>query len=146
VSAFGGDYLLDSLCNTAALDLDTDTLRYTLWNNTPTPDKNANGDAYGAGEWLAAREIYSTGQWAQAGPALASVTVTASAGKLLFDATDLASSAGATLTAFYGGMAYNDTTSDRVILFHYFGGSQTVTSGTLTLVWDGTNGLGAISY
>jgi len=136
-------YLHGSLTRTAPLDLDADTLKIALFNNAITPDQNAAAasTAYGAGTWTAGNEVYHTGQWAQAGLALSSPVVDqATSGVVFLDAADSASGATATLSGFYGGLIYDDTVTtpvpDQGICYTYFGGAQSVTSGTATIVYS----------
>lgn len=122
--------------------LDGDTVKVALYNNTTTPDQNvaAASSAYNTGVWVVANEVSQVGQWAVAGQTLAGQTVDAgTSGVVFFDGTDTASGAAATLASVFGCLVYDDTTTataDRGICFNYFGGSQSVTNGTLTLVWN----------
>ena len=63
----------------------------------------------------------------------------------MFDATDLAGGGAVTLTNAFGCLVYNDditagTVADQGITYHSFGGGQSVTAGTFTIVWH-ANGL-----
>lgn len=140
-------YLADSLNRTAPLDADGDSLKVALFNNAVTPDQNATAanTAYNAGTWVTANEVFQAGQWAQAGVVLAGRTVdVGTAGVVFLDGTDTASGSAATLTGFYGSELYDDTVTspvaDQGICFNYFGGTQSVTAGTATIVWH-ANGL-----
>ncbi len=53
-----------------------------------------------------------------------------------FDAADTANGSAATLSAVTGCLVYDSTVSSLGLSFHYFGGSQSVTAGTLTVVWN----------
>ena len=59
------------------------------------------------------------------------------------DAADLTASS-VTLTAVFGGFCYDDTlttpVADQGMSYHYYGGSQSVTAGTFTVVFH-ANGL-----
>lgn len=142
-------YLKDSLTRTEPFDLDADSLKTALFNNTPTPDQNATSalSAYNAAtsQWLTANEVFQAGQWAQGGVALASVVVdSGTAGVVFLDAADTASGASATLANVFGCQVYDDTVTtpvaDQGVCFNYFGGVQSVTGGTFTVVWS-TNGI-----
>ena len=67
-------------------------------------------------------------------------------GVIMFDATtDTTHSNTVTLTNAYGCLVYDDsitagTVADQGISYHYFGGAQSVTTGTFTIVWH-ANGL-----
>lgn len=75
---------------------------------------------------------------------MSQVLNSATAGVVFFDAADTAS-AGATadLAAVFGCLVY-DTTSATVanqgICYNYFGGTNSVTNGTFTVVWH-ANGI-----
>lgn len=142
-------YLHSSLSNAAAFAPTTDTLKAALYNNTSTPDQNATAAnaAYNvaATPWVTANEVYQAGQWAQAGVALTGVVVDqATAATVFLDAADTASGSAATLANVYGVLVYDDTlttpVADQGISFNYLGGANSVTSGTLTVVWN-ANGI-----
>ena len=62
---------------------------------------------------------------------------------MVFDANDTASGASATLTGAFGCLVYNTVTlgtANRGASFHYFGGTQSVTNGVFTVVWN-SNGI-----
>jgi|JI10StandDraft_1071094.scaffolds.fasta_scaffold23334_6 hypothetical protein len=140
-------FLADALGNTAALDLDSDTITVALYNNTPTPDQNvtAANSAYNVGQWVTANEVWQAGQWAQAGVNLASKVIdVATSAVVMFDAADTASGSAATLANVYGCLVYENTlttpVADQGICYNYFGGVQSVTSGTFTIQWS-ANGI-----
>jgi hypothetical protein len=143
-------YVADIIANTTAMDLDgTDSLKAALYNDTTTPDQNATSalSAYNAGTspWVVANEVSQAGQWAAGGVALGTPVVNSgSAGIVFFDAADTASGAAATLAAVFGCLVYDDTIAAPVakqgICYNYFGGSQSVTAGTFTIIWH-ANGI-----
>jgi hypothetical protein len=133
----------DALGNTAAIDLDSDTIKAALFNNSITPDQNvsAANSAYNAGQWANTNEVSSSSQWAAGGVALGSkVLDVATSAVVMFDAADTASSSGATIAGTFGCLVYEDTlttpVADQGICFNYFGGTQSVTAGTFTIVWN----------
>lgn len=137
----------DMFGNTAAMDLNSDTLKAAAYNNTGTPDQDvtAANSAYNAGQWVTANEVTSAGQWAAGGVALASVTINVGTAATVFlDATDTASGSTATMANVYGVLVYDDTlttpVADQGVCFNYLGGANSVTSGTLTVVWH-ANGI-----
>jgi len=139
--------LADSLGNVAAIDLDADTLRAALYGNGGTPDQDATAanSAYGVGAWVTGNEVSHVGQWAVAGIALSSVVLDrATAATVFLDAADTASGAAATLANVYGCLVYDDTlttpVADQGICYNSFGGAQSVTTGTFTVIWH-SNGL-----
>jgi len=141
--------LADSLGNVTALDLDADTFRAALYGTTPTPDQDVTAalSAYNAAtsQWVTANEIYQAGQWAQAGVALAGLSLDRSVAATVFmDAADTASGSAATLAGIFGTLIYDDTlttpVADQGVCFNYFGGTQSVTNGTFTAIWH-ANGI-----
>lgn len=124
-----------------ALDADADTFKAALFDNTITPDRtvSAANSAYGAGVWAGGGVSDASG-WPAAGRALASVTSAVSAGTYTFDAADTVSAnATTTLTNAYGTLIYDDTastTADQGWCFLYFGGANSITSGTFTIAWN----------
>lgn len=141
--------LADTLAGTAVFDLDapSDTYKVALYNNTGTPDKDATSanTAYNAGQWVTANEVSQSVTWPAGGVALTSMTITTPAsGVVMFDAADTASGANATLANVFGTLIYNDTkttpVADQGWCFNYLGGSQSVSGGVLTVVWN-TNGI-----
>lgn len=123
--------------------LDSDTVKVALYNNTTAPDKDAAvaSTGYNTGTWATANEVKDT-NWAAGGRTLASKTVsTPSSGIVMFDAADLAGGGNVTLANVYGCLVYDDsitagTVADQGICFNSFGGAQSVTAGTFTIVWN----------
>jgi hypothetical protein len=135
----------DTIDSTTGPNLSTDVPKVALYNNSITPDENdtAAHSAYNAagGAWVNTNEVTSSGQWAAGGVALASTAYTKStADAIWYDAADTASGATATLAAVFGCLVYDDTlttpVADQGVCFNYFGGTQSVTSGTFTVVWN----------
>ena len=62
-------FIADVLGNVAAFDLDADTIKAALYNNTPTPDNDVTSanSAYNVGQWATAQEVYDqrvlAGRW-----------------------------------------------------------------------------------
>lgn len=135
-------FVTDALNNTAALDLNSDSLKAAVYNNTGTPDQTvaSASTAYNAGQWVTANEVSQAGQWAAGGVALASITSGFSSNVYTFDAADTASGSAATLANVYGCLIYDDSlttpVADQGVCFNYFGGANSVTAGTLTVVWS----------
>ena len=137
----------DVFDNTTALDLGSDVPKVALYGNTGTPDQNVTSanTAYNVGQWVTANEVSQVGQWAAGGVALSGTSLnSASAGIVFYDANDTASGAAATLANVFGCLVYDDTlttpVADQGICYNYFGGAQSVTAGTFTVVWN-TNGI-----
>ncbi len=127
-------------------DLDADSFKVALFDNSITPDNTvtAANSAYGAGVW-AGGNITDTGSsapagWPTVGRPLVTVTSARSGATYKFDADDTASANSVTtLTGTYGCLNY-DVTSSAVtgqgLSYHYFGASQTVGLGSFTIVWN----------
>lgn len=124
----------------AAISYTADSVLVALYNNSVTPNKNDTlaNNAYAAGTW-AGNELTSAGQWAAGGVALASKTNTFGAGTAQISAANTASGNAATLTAVFGCLVYDNTLAAKnAFCWNYFGGSQSVTAGTFTVVWSGS--------
>jgi hypothetical protein len=134
-------YIEDSLERTAAFDLNADTFKIALYGNTGTPDQTvaAANTAYNAGQWTSTNEVTATG-WAAGGNSLASVTSAFSSNVFTFDAADRAGGASDTVTNAYGCLIYDDTlttpVADQGVCYLAFGGANSVTSGTFTVVFN----------
>ncbi len=128
--------------------LDSDIVKVALFNNAVTPDKDAAvaSTGFNTGTWVLANEKTDATNWVSGGRALASKTFTApAAGVAMFDAADLSGGGTLTLSDVHGCLVYDDaitggTVADQGVCFNYFGGAQSVTSGTFTIVWS-VNGL-----
>lgn len=136
-------FLADAVLNVAAFDLDSDTFKVALFNNSITPDNDvtAANSAYNVGQWATANEVSESGQWAAGGVALTSPTINVGTADVVFwDAADTASGSAADLASVYGCLVYDDTlttpVADQGICYNYFGGSNSVTNGTFTVAWS----------
>jgi hypothetical protein len=135
--------LEDMFENTTAVDLNSDTFKAALYDNDITPDQTVTSanTAYDVGQWTALNnEVISTGEWDTGGVALASVTSSFSSNVYTYDAADTASGAGATISGAFGCLVYDDTIATPVanqgLCYNYFGGTQSVTGGLFTIVWN----------
>jgi hypothetical protein len=133
-------FLEDALENAAALNLASDTHKAALYDNDITPDQtvSAANSTYNAGQWTASGNEVSDGtEWDAAGEPLTGVASGFSSNVYTFDATNTPSGGtSATLANVYGCLVYDDTVSDRGICYNYFGGVNSVTDGTFTIVWN----------
>jgi hypothetical protein len=130
--------------------LGADTVNVALFNNTGTPDKDAalTSTGYNTGQWTTGNEVTDATNWVAGGRALASKTLTnPSTGVFMFDAADLAGAGNVTLSNVYGCLVYDNTitagtggVAKQGVCFNYFGGPQSITAGTFTIVWN-ANGL-----
>jgi hypothetical protein len=87
-------------------------------------------------------EVPQAGGYTTAGKALSGRTATYSGTNVIITATNTAWTS-ATFSAAY--VVVWDTGSGKIRVVYDLGGTKTVTSGTFTLQWDGTNGLIKIS-
>lgn len=140
--------LVDYMVRTTSfvMDLDADAFKAALYGNTGTPDNDvtAANSAYAVGQWVVGNEKTDT-NWPAAGRPLASVVLnSATADVIFFDAADTAGAGNVTLAGVFGALVYDDTlttpVADQGLCFNYFGGSQSVTAGTFTVVWH-ANGI-----
>lgn len=142
-------FLADVMGNVTAFDLDADTFKAALYNNTGTPTPNVTSalSAYAAAtsQWVVANEVTSSTPWPAGGVALTGLNLNSgTSGVVFWDANDVVSGASATLTNVYGVLVYDDTlttpVADQGVSFNYLGGVNSVTSGTFTVVWN-ANGI-----
>lgn len=135
-------FITDSLNNTADFDMNADAIYCSLYDNSITPSQTVSSasSAYGAGVW-ASGGVSDVSGWPAAGRPLASITSGFSSNVYTFDAADTSSANNSTtLTNVYGCLIYDDTlttpVADQGICYNYFGGANSVTSGTFTVVWN----------
>ena len=135
-------YITDALNNTAALDANSDTITVALFDNSITPSQTvaSASTAYAAGVWASGGVSDASG-WPAAGRDLASIASGFSSNVFTFDAADTVSAnSSTTLTNAYGCLVYDNTlttpVADQGMCFNYFGGANSVTSGTFTVVWN----------
>ena len=130
--------------------LSADTIDCALFG-TLTPDKTVAvaSSGYNTGVWTTGSEISGTGYTA-GGSALASKAFAIDTGSssICFTAANV-SWTSATLSSVYGGLCYDatitaGTVAKQGLCFNYFGGSQSVTSGTFTVNWATPSG-GAVT-
>lgn len=132
--------------------IDSDTIKVALYNNTGTPDKDAavGSTGYNTGAWVTGNEVTDATNWTATGRTLAGKGFTTPAtGVAMFDATDLAGGGNVTLSGVMGCLVYDDTitagtVADQGHCFNFFGGAQSVTAGTFTIIW-GANGVSRIT-
>jgi hypothetical protein len=149
------EFVTHAFDRTEVFDLDTDTLKCALFNNSITPDKDAAITGYNeaTGQWLVANEVIDTSgggtDWPTGGRPVPNPDVTNPAtGVIMLDADNI-SSAGATtdIANAMGCQIYDDTLTtpdDPGVCFNWFGTAQSVTNGTFTVV-PHVNGLARIT-
>lgn len=115
-----------------ALDLDLETHKGALFNNTITPNFTTD-TAYAVAPYDA-NEVTGT-NWAAGGVALTGTTFTASAGTAIFDATDV-SVANTTITGARGYFLYADAlVGNNAILLINFGADYATSAGTFAITF-----------
>lgn len=132
----------DTLNKVAQFDVDSDTIKVALFDNSITPSQTvaSAATAYGGGVWASGGVSDVTG-WPAVGRNLASITSGFASNVYTYDAADTVSAnSTTTITGAYGCLIYEDTlttpVADQGICFNYFGGANAVTSGTFTIVWN----------
>ncbi len=132
----------DILENTTAIDLNTDTFNVALFNDSITPSQTvaSASTAFGAGVW-ASGEVFDGAEWPTGGQALDSVTFAPTSNVLKWDAADeVSTGTSATLASVFGCLIYNISVNTPVdsqgVCYLYFGGTNSVTDGTFTVVFN----------
>jgi hypothetical protein len=128
--------------------LDSDTVNVALFNNTVVPDLDAavGSTGFNTGTWVTGNEVTDVSNWVSGGRPLASKTFdTTVATIFFFDAADLAGGGNVTITNAFGCLVYDNsitagTVNKQGISYHFFGGAQSVTAGTFTILWH-ANGI-----
>lgn len=137
-------YIADLADNITAMDWVTDaSVKAALFDTDVTPDNDvtAANSAYAAGQWVSAgNEVFDGAEWAVAGVNLASRTIDVTVADFVsLRAANTASGTSATLLVFFGCLVYDDTiaapVADQGFCYNYFGGTQSITDGTMTILW-----------
>ena len=138
----------DILEQTTAIDMNDASGTYfkvALYNDSITPDKTvaSASTAYNAGQWANTNEVSDSTNWDSGGEPLTGTTFVGASNVITFDGTDTPQGgATCTLADVYGCLVYADgvatPVADQGISFHWFGGVQSVTDGTFTVVWNGS--------
>jgi len=135
-------YITDVVNNTTAMDANADTIKAALFDNSITPSQTVTSanSAFGAGVW-ASGEVFDGAEWATGGVALANIASGFASNVYTFDADNTVSpGTSATLIAVFGCEVYDDTIAAPVanqgMSYHYFGGTNSVTDGTFTIIWN----------
>jgi hypothetical protein len=133
---------------TTYTSLTADAVKVAVFNNTTTPDRTAavGSTGFNTGVWITANEVTGT-NWASGGVSVGSTktwTVDSGSSSLCYQVTaptaGQTSTASVTLSGFYGAFVYDSTISggtvaSQGICYNYFGGTQTVTAATFTILW-----------
>lgn len=114
-----------------AIDLDLETHKLALYNNTETPNYSTES------AYAATNEVTGT-NWAAGGVALTGTTVSESpSGTLMFDGTDV-SVASTTLTGVRGSKLYADVLADQLIVGIDFDADYATVAGTFGVQFAAT--------
>jgi len=131
-----------------ALDLDADTFKAALYDNdiTPSSDVTQANSCYNADQWVTTgNEVFDGAEWPQGGQTMGTLAINvATTLRLRWTAANTASGSSATLAAVFGALVYDDTSTspnDQGVCYNYFGGTNSVTDGTFTIVWNSTSGV-----
>jgi hypothetical protein len=125
--------------------LGADTVNAALFNNTTTPDKTAarTSTGYNTGQWVTGNEVTDATNWVAGGRALGSKTTNVATNVFTFSAANTAGGGTLTISNAFGCLLYDNNitagtggVAKQGVTFHDFGGSQSVTSGTFTIVWN----------
>lgn len=138
---------------TTYANLSADTINVALFGNSGTPNKadTIANIGYNTGQWVTGNETNGGANWPAGGLPLAGKTFTIDTGSssICFHATNLAGTGNVTITATYGCLVYDNTitagtVAKQGLCYNYFGGTQSVTAGTFTILWA-TPGGGAVT-
>lgn len=127
---------------TGFTDLPTDTIKAALFNNTGTPDKDAavGSTGFNTGAWTTTNEVTDATNWPSGGRQLLTDDLSTGTGFVKYSAANTAGGGNLTISNAHGCLVYDDTitagtVADQGLCFNYFGGAQSVTGGTFTIVW-----------
>lgn len=121
-----------------------DTVNVALYNNSITPDKTATvaNTGYNAGQWVSSGNEVTDPNWPAGGVAATSKSYSLDTGSssVCFHAANTPGNGTVTLASVYGCFVYDNTITGVTVAkqgmcFNYFGGSQSVTAGTFTILW-----------
>ena len=122
--------------------LSADVIDVALFGNTGTPSKSvtAANSCYAVDQWVVGNETNGGANWPAGGLPLASKAFSIDTGSssICFQAAALAGTGNVTVTAAFGCLCYDHTITvpaNQGLCYNYFGGSQSVTAGTFTILW-----------
>lgn len=123
--------------------LSADTIDVALFLTGAAPDKTAavGSTGYNTGTWTTTNEAPGTGGYTQGGTTLGTkvFNIDTSSSSVYFSSAN-PSWTSATIANVFGDFVYDFTISAGTVAkqglcYNYFGGSQSVTSGTFTIQW-----------
>ena len=124
--------------------LSADVVNAALFGTGVTPDKTAivGSTGYNTGTWTTGNEVTDATNWVAGGRALGTKTfgIDTGSSSIYFGAANTAGGGNVTITAAFGCLVYDNTitagtVAKQAMCYNYFGGSQSVTAGTFTIVW-----------
>jgi hypothetical protein len=134
-SGWYADTFKQALAQDIALDLELDTHKLALYNNTLTPDFSATDPQYSS-----SNEISGTGYTA-GGKVVTGTALSVSSGFLIWDGDNVQWD-DSTLTGVRGGIIYADAlTGNNLIIGINFAADYATAAGTLLVAWH-ANGVG----
>ena len=119
-------------------------VKAALFGTAVTPDRTAivSLTGFNTGTWVTANEVTDATNWVSGGRALGtkSLAVDTGSSSICFIAANTAGGGNVTITAAFGCLVHDGTitagtVADQGMCYNYFGGSQSVTAGTFTIVW-----------
>ena len=119
-------------------------VKAALFNTSVVPDRTAivSATGFNTGTWVTANEVTDATNWVSGGRALGtkSLAVDTGSSSICFIAANTAGGGNVTITAAFGCLVHDGTitagtVADQGMCYNYFGGSQSVTAGTFTIVW-----------
>ena len=119
-------------------------VKAALFNNTTTPDKTVAvaSTGFNTGVWVTANEVTDATNWVSGGRALGTKSFALDTGSssLCFTAANTAGGGNVTIASAFGCLVHDGTitagtVADQGMCYNYFGGSQSVTAGTFTIIW-----------
>jgi hypothetical protein len=144
-------WIADSLAPTASFAgkwNSTDVYKAALYNNSITPDNTVTAalSAYNAAtsQWLTANEVTDATNWVAGGRTITGTGsgggYTSSSNLITFDGADTSGGGNVTISGAFGDLVYDSQLTTPVAnqgcAYHYFGGTQSVTAGTFTIIWN----------
>ena len=119
-------------------------VKAALFNNTTAPDKTAivGSTGFNTGTWVTANEVTDVTNWVSGGRAIGtkSFAIDTGSSSLCFIAANTAGGGNVTIAGAFGCLVHDGTitagtVADQGMCYNYFGGSQSVTAGTFTIIW-----------
>lgn len=120
-----------------------DLVNVALYNNTTAPDKTAAvaSTGFATGTW-SGNEVTDATNWTSGGrPALNKTwAIDTGSSSVCFHADNTTGAGNVTISGAFGCLVYDNaitagTVAKQGMCFNFFGGTQSVTAGTFTIIW-----------